>query len=158
MTSVSFGGDRASRLVLPALAPQEPPLPPPQFRPPEPFEPLAQSYSERPIWRVTHDHIAGTAEVYIGTAGRTRLDVGAEIIRSSDATAIASRRDPAHATMRGLNHVTLRWADRTIEARARGQTESSAEALHVTIQLDITIDGVPYHSRRWARSIPRHLL
>ncbi|HET9221582.1 MAG TPA: CocE/NonD family hydrolase [Roseiflexaceae bacterium] len=157
-TSVMFGGSHTSRLELPTLAPQEPPLPAPQFRPPEQFEPLAQSYSDRPIWRVTHDHIAGTAEVQIGTAGRTRLDDGTEIIRSSDATAIASQRDPAHATMRGLNQVMLRWADRTIEARARGQIESSAVALHVTIQLDITLDGVPYHSRRWARSIPRHLL
>jgi uncharacterized protein len=157
-TSVAFGGRHATRLVLPALAPQEPPLPPPQHRPPEPFEPLVHGYSERPVWRVTHDHIAGTAEVHIRTAGRTRLNDGSEIVRSSDATAIASRRDPAHATMRGLNQVTLAWADRTIDARARGQIESSAEALHVTIQLDITIDGVPYHSRRWARSIPRNLL
>jgi hypothetical protein len=156
--SAFFGGDRAARLALPALAAQEPPLPAPQLRPPEPFEPLTQGYSEQPAWRVTHDHIAGTAEVRIGTAGRSRLDGGVEVVRSSDATAIASQRDPARATMRGLNQVTLRWPDRTIDTRARGQIESTAEALHVTIQLDITMDGVPYHSRRWAKSIPRRLL
>jgi len=156
--SAYFGGAGAARLILPALAPQEPPLPAPQLRAPEPFEPLTQSYSEQPVWRVTHDHIAGTTEVRISTAGRTRLDDGTEIVRGSDATAIASQRDPARATMRGLNQVTLHWPDRTIDARARGQIESTADALHVTIQLEITIDGVPYHSRRWAKSIPRHLL
>jgi putative CocE/NonD family hydrolase len=156
--STYFGGAGAARLILPALARQEPPLPAPQLRPPEPFEPLVQGYSEQPIWRVTHDHIAGTAEVRIGTAGRTRLDDGTEVVRSSDATAIASQRDPARATMRGLNQVTLRWPDRTIDARARGQIESTSDALHVTIQLEITIDGLPYHSRRWAKSIARHLL
>jgi uncharacterized protein len=157
-TNVYFGGDRASRLDLPAIAPAEPPLPAPQLRPPERSEPLTQSYSEQPVWRVIHDHIAGTTAVQIGTAGRTRLEDGTEIIRSSDATATASQHDPAHATMRGLNQVTLRWPDRTIDACARGQIESSAEALHVTIQLDITMDGVPYHSRRWAKSIPRQML
>jgi predicted acyl esterase len=121
-------------------------------------EPLARSYSELPIWRVTHDHIAGTTEVHIRTGGRARLDDGTEIVRSSDASATASQRDPARATMRGLNQVTLRWLDRTIDTRARGQIESTADALHVTIQLDIRMNGVPYHSRRWARSIPRNLI
>jgi uncharacterized protein len=157
-TSIYFGGDTATRLILPGLAPQEPPLPAPQLRPPAPFEPLARSYSELPVWRVTHDYVAGTAEVHIRTGGRTRLDDGTEIIRSSDASAMASQRDPARATMRGLNQVTLRWLDRTIDARARGQIESTADALHVTIQLDITMNGVPYHSQRWVRSIPRNLL
>jgi uncharacterized protein len=157
-TSIHLGGNRASRLDLPAIAPADRPLPAPQLHLPAPSEPPAQSYSAQPVWRVIHDHIAGTTAVQIGTAGRTRLEDGTEIIRSSDATATASQRDPAHATMRGLNQVTLHWPDRTIDARARGQIESSAEALHVTIQLDISMDGVPYHSRRWARSIPRHML
>jgi hypothetical protein len=52
----------------------------------------------------------------------------------------------------------LRNRSRSSATRARGQIESTADALHVTIQLEITIDGVPYHSRRWAKSIPRHLL
>jgi hypothetical protein len=157
-TSLYFGGDRAARLILPALAPQAPALPTPQLRPPEPFQPLAQSYSDPAVWRVTHDHIAGTVEVAIGGAGRTRLDDGTVIDSYRDGVAIASQREPARASMRGVNRATLTWPDRTIDARARGQIESTADTLHVTIQLEITIDGVPYHNRRWARSIPRNLL
>ncbi len=157
-TSISCGGAHPARLSLPALAAQEPPLPAPQLRPPEPFEPLVQSYANPAVWRVTHDHIAGTAEVLMSTAGRTRLADGTTIDSYRDGVAIASQRDPARASMRGVNRITLTWPDRTIEASARGQIESTADTLHVTIQLAITIDGLPYHSRHWARSIPRRLL
>lgn len=78
--------------------------------------------------------------------------------RSSDATATVWEDDPAHATIRGINRVILHWPERTIDTTARAQVESAADTLHITIQLNITIDGQPYHTRRWAKSVPRHLL
>ena len=130
----------------------------PQLRPPAPLEPSIEVQEERPTWRVTRDHMAGTAEVFMRTAHRARVGDDVAFSRGSDMTAIASERDPAHATVRGLSWVTLHWPDRTIDTRARGQIESSAGAFHVTIQLDITMDGLPHFNKRWVRSIPRHQL
>jgi len=52
----------------------------------------------------------------------------------------------------------LHWPDREIETVARGQIQSSADAFHITVQLEITINGVAYHARSWTRSFPRVLL
>jgi putative CocE/NonD family hydrolase len=153
-----FGGSRPACVTLPILPAQEPPLPGPAFRPPAPYTPQTVGYSDTPIWSVTRDHIAGTAAVRVGTSGRTRVSGTVELARLADATATVSEADPAHATIRGLNQVVLHWPERTIETTARAQIESTATTLHVTIQLAITMDGQPYHSRQWTRSIPRHLV
>lgn len=154
---VHLGGAAPSCLVLPVAGPQEPALPAPEFQPPA-VESMVEGQSERPIWRVVRDHMAGTTAVQIRTAGYTRVNDEVAFERSGEATALVYEADPARATIRGLSRVVLHWPERTIDTRARGQIESTADALHVTIQLDISLDDVPYLSKRWTRSIPRHLL
>ena len=92
------------------------------------------------------------------TAGRTRIGHEVEFMRSGDVTVSVSERDPAHATVRGVSQMVLDWPQRKIDAVARGQIQSTVDTFHLTIQLDITMDGVPYYNKQWTRSIPRHLL
>jgi putative CocE/NonD family hydrolase len=153
-----YGGEQTAHLSLPVLPPQAERVEGPEFRPPAPQSPQTTSYSDKPIWSVTRDHIAGTASVRVGTSGRSRISDTVELARMADATATVSEADPAHATIRGVNRVTLHWPERTIESTARAQVESNAVTFQVTIQLAITMDGLPYHSRQWTRSIPRHLV
>jgi hypothetical protein len=152
------GGERASRLILPVVEPQEPQLPDPELRPPAPFEPMVESWSGKPTWRVTRDHVAITTEVVVGKGGGTRVGDEFAFDSSSEATATVSERDPARATIRGLSRVVLHWPERTVDARARGQIESTESSFHVTINLEITMDGLPHITRRWIRTSPRHLL
>jgi hypothetical protein len=100
----------------------------------------------------------GTAEVFVRTSGRARVGDATDFTRSAETTAVVSERDPARATVQGLSRVVLRWPERTIDTRARGQIESTENAFHVSIHLDITMDGLPHFSKRWVRTIPRHLL
>lgn len=155
---IYFGGRHDSRLVLPVVGPQEPSPPPPRLRPPAPYEPTAEVQSDRPAWKVTRDYIAGTVEVYIRTGGRTRVGDEIDFTSSRDANALVHERNPARASIRGENQVALRWPNRTITTRARGQIESTETDFHVTIQLDVTMDGFPHFNKRWVRTIPRHLL
>jgi putative CocE/NonD family hydrolase len=156
--TIYLGRETPSRLILPIVGPQEPALPPPKLRPPAPSEPTAEVQAERPIWRVSRDYMAGATEVFLRTAHRARVGEDVEFTRGSEMNAVASERDPARASVRGLSWVTLQLLDRTVDTRARGQIESTANTFHVTIQLDITMNGIPYLAKRWARSIPRHLL
>jgi putative CocE/NonD family hydrolase len=156
--TVYYGGQYPSRLLLPVVSPQEPALPEPQLQPPTPFEPLVQNNSEKATWRVTRDHINRTAEVQMRTGGRTRLNEGREIEQERDVTCLVSEQNPGQASVRGLSRTTLTWTDRVIETQARGQIESTANAFHVTIQLDITMDGLPHFNKRWVRTYPRQLL
>jgi putative CocE/NonD family hydrolase len=155
---IYLGGEQPSSITLPVLGLQEPTLPAPVLQPPAPYKAQVTSYANKPIFSVTRDHIARSAAVRVGTSARTRVSAQVEFERSADATATVSEDDPAHATIRGLNRVILHWPERTIETTARAQVESTAGTLNVTIQLNITLDGQPYHSRRWAKSVRRHLL
>jgi len=154
---IVLGGDRPSRLVLPALSPQAPKLPEPRLRPPVSIASPFSGAGDAPVWRITRDILQGTCEVMIRGSGMSRFE-DLKVTRDSEAVAIVSERDPARASVRGRQHVTLHWPDRDIEARARGQIESTKDAFHVTIHLDLTMDGAPHFSRRWVRSFPRHLL
>ncbi|MEX1019622.1 MAG: CocE/NonD family hydrolase [Litorilinea sp.] len=152
------GGENATSMVLPVLSAQEPALPTPKLNPPLPYTPHVSGLSEPQIFSTTHDHVAKTTSVRVGTSGRTRVNEHVTFNRSSDATATVWEDDPAHATIHGLSQTQLEWPGRTIDTVARAQIESNAETLNVTIQLTITMDGQPYHQKRWVRSIPRHLL
>jgi hypothetical protein len=156
--AVHLGGERTSRLVLPVVGPQEPLLPDPEFRSPAPYEPMVESWSGQPTWRVTRDHMAATTEVLLSKDGRTRVGDELAFETSSEATARVFEEDPARATIRGLSRVVLRWPERTVDARARGQIESTESTFHVTLNLEITMDGLPHATRRWVRSFPRELL
>jgi hypothetical protein len=100
----------------------------------------------------------GICEMILKRRGQTRVSDKISFDSSAESTCIVWEKEPARATTRGLSQVTLRWPERVIDTRARGQIESDAHNFHVTIQLDITLDGVPFHSRRWLKSIPRLLL
>ncbi|MBV7327953.1 CocE/NonD family hydrolase [Chloroflexi bacterium TSY] len=156
--TIHFGGNCPARLLLPTVGSQNPALPAPKLEPPAQTKSLVDSESDQPVWRVTRDHMAGTAEVFVRTSGRTRIDDRFEFVRTGEATTRVAEEDPAHATIRGLSQVILHWPERTIHTRARGQVESTETTLNVTIQLDITMDDVPYLNKRWVRSIPRNLL
>ena len=158
VATVRLGGEAAAQLIVPVVGAQEPALPPPRLLAPGPPERLGDTQAERPVWRVTRDHLNGTVEVFMRTASRTRTWEGIEFAGSQEKHAVASERDPARASMRGVSEITLHWPDRTIATRSRGQIESTADAFHVTVQLEITMDGLPYFSRRWIKSIPRRWL
>ena len=92
------------------------------------------------------------------TAGRSRIGDEIEFMRSGEVTTHVSERDPARATVRGVSQMILDWPQRSIEATARSQIQSTVDTFHLTIQLDITMDNTPYLNKRWVRSIPRHFL
>ena len=156
--AVLIGGGAPSALVLPTLAPQDPRLPAPALRPPSRFEELPATRIEPSSMRVTRDHATGAVEVRIGGEGVTHLGEGASSRSKSEATTRVADDDPAHASIRATSQVELRWPDRTVVSMAHGAIESDADSLHLTIELEVTLDGAPYHAQRWARTYPRRLL
>lgn len=156
--SVYLGGDRASQLILPVVGPQEPALPAPHFLPPAATPALVAGHGDRPTWRVTRDYMENKTEVHLKRQGFTRVSDTVSVTSSAESLTTVFERNPARASITGLSQVTLHWPGRDIHTQARGQIESDAQNFHVTIQLEITMDGVPFHTRRWLKSIPRRLL
>ena len=145
-------------LTLPAVPPRDQPLPVPDLRPANPLvEPPSFAF-EPASWRVTRDHSAGTVEVQLRANNATRLPDGTLYHAQSEATTSVDEARPAKASIVGVSTLLLEAPERTTVSRARGEIRSDETNFHVTVQLDVTIDGTPYHSRRWSRSYRRNLL
>jgi hypothetical protein len=155
---IYFGDGYESHVVLPVVGPQTASFPTPSFRPPPTIPSFVKGASERPVWRVTRDYMENKTEVNLRRKGFTRVSDVLSFESSAEATAVVFEKNPARASIRGLSQVVLHWPERIIDTRARRQIESDEQNFHVTIQLDITMDGVPFHQRRWLKSIPRQLL
>jgi hypothetical protein len=98
------------------------------------------------------------ATVETRTVNRVTLPDGILYVTENSLRATASARNPADATLVGASYTTVQWAERTTESRATGAIHSTADAFHVSIELQITVDGVPNFQRQWLKSVPRRLL
>lgn len=144
--------------MLPAVPPRPDPLPAPELRPARPLDEPPGFAFEPPSWRVTRDLTRGTVEVALRTNAGTRLSDGSLYHSQSEATTSVDEAEPANASIVGVSTLSLEGPARTTVSRARGEIRSDAGQFHVTVQLEVTIDGAPYHSRRWSRSYRRNHL
>jgi predicted acyl esterase len=156
--TISVGAGVPSRLTLPVVPPRAAPIPGPDLRSPQPFTEQSSFALELPSWRVTRDQTRGTTEVELRTNNGIRLADGTLYHSMSTATTTVSEDDPGRAGIVGVCTLALEGPDHTTTSRARGEIHSDAEAFHVTVALEVAIDGTPYHARRWSRSYPRRLL
>lgn len=147
-----------THLLLPVLPAVDPATAPPTFRQPPPFDPLVDEQESPPQWRVVRDQIARTVSVELGSALRTLVNDALWLEAESETVATVFEQEPAQATVKSEHRLVLHWPQRVINACARGQIESTANAFHVTIHLALTMDGMPHHEKRWVRTIERHLL
>ena len=140
------------------MPPRDQPLPAPDLRPAEPLAEPPSFAFEPASWRVTRDHSRGTVEVQLRTNNGTRLPDGTLYHAQSEATTTVDEARPSKASIVGVSTLALESPERTTVSRARGEIRSDDTNFHVTVQLDVTIDGTPFHSRRWSRSYRRNLL
>jgi predicted acyl esterase len=155
---IFVGGDAPTALSLPVVPPATAPLPAPILREPQAVREIPGFALDTPSWRVTRDHSRGVVEVELHTDNATRLADGTRYHSSSHATTRVREDDPANAGIVGISTLALEGSDRTVQAQSRGEIRSDADAFHVTVHLEVTVDGTTYHERRWARSYPRRLL
>jgi hypothetical protein len=66
--------------------------------------------------------------------------------------------DPSRAWGHGWHGCRSTHQGRTTAARADVVVAATADAFDVTIDLEVTVDGVSQATRRWVESIPRRLL
>ncbi|MCD6058539.1 MAG: peptidase [Thermomicrobiales bacterium] len=152
-----LGGERPSRLILPVVPEPAERLPVPDFAP-SPFRTEDEPVDEPRPWEVKRDLIRGRTELTIEGSATSQPDPGYVLESSTKATASVDERNPAHAWMRGHQVDRYRWPGQTIELVSRGQITSTATAFNVTLHVDITVDGLPHHERRWVASYPRRLV
>ncbi|MBI3454161.1 MAG: CocE/NonD family hydrolase [Candidatus Rokubacteria bacterium] len=158
VSRVTLGGAAPSRLVLPLAPAERPDVARPAFLPPPAARVLADDVSAGPAWEVREDVLRGTTTVHIEYGRRLRLPDGTEVEEQRTMDSTVSRADPAHASARGETRVRRAHRGLLTEATALGVLASSTQAFHLTVDLDVRVEGRPHVQRRWTASFPRLLL
>ncbi|MHB8506174.1 MAG: CocE/NonD family hydrolase [Acidimicrobiales bacterium] len=151
------GGNHPSSLVLPTVPP-EGSATPPQFRP----SPVALARHldriDPPVWEVVRDALSRRAKVHLVEGLTERIDDETTVRREYELTSHVDPEVPARASCRGRHLSRTRTLNGVTEAVSAVNVQGSATHFHVTIDLLVTVDGLPHHSRQWVRSFPRQLL
>lgn len=154
--TVWHGGTRASRLVLPTIPAAQRPAP--AFEP-SPVPMLRQSMRlTPPVWEVTRDALTRRARVHLVEDLRDRINATTTIERHYELWTEVDADDPAGAHARGLHRSTIHRLNTSTTATSAVAIQATASHLHVTIDLEVSIDGALHHHDAWVESIPRRLL
>jgi putative CocE/NonD family hydrolase len=160
--AVHHGPATPSRLILPVIPPAGGPgdAEVPAFKTTPPDAPAVggEGTADEPAWRITTDVLAGSVTVAVHDGGEDVLDDGRRLYAAETLTMTAFDADPARAILDA--DVVYRWRELAFETeiRARSTQTSDAEAFHLTVDLEVDIDGEPFFRRAWSESIPRRLV
>jgi putative CocE/NonD family hydrolase len=154
---VHRGAGTPSRLLLPVVPSRQPDdeaAPTPAVAPVSPYR---LGPDERP-WELAHDVLGDRTGLRTVTRDVRRPTPTAELTTEARLSMWASNRDPADVVATGEHRRRFVRAGGTITVDTGCTLRSTASAFHLTIDLDVKVDGRPHHQRRWVRSYPRVLL
>jgi hypothetical protein len=156
------GSAAPSRLVLPVVPAAGGPgdASVPAFKTSRPDQPVVggAGSADEPVWRITTDVLAGSVTVSVHDGSEDVLDDGRRLYAAETLTMIASDADPARASLDA--NVVYRWSEHAFgtEIRARSTQTSDAVAFHLTVDLQVDVDGEPFFRRQWRETIERRLV
>lgn len=151
------GRGRASSLTLPVV-PAAGSAEAPAFRP-APAAPVAHSEAaDAPVWRTVRDGLSRQSWVSYSFRRRERVNPATVVERAWEFSAHVDPGEPAAASARGVHTSTVVRPSGTVAATSAVSVRGAATRLHITIDLEVRVDSVPFHVRRWSESVPRRLL
>lgn len=155
--TVYRSGATPSRLVLPTV-PATGSATPPTFLP-SPREMARHSDRiEPPAWEVVHDVLRGRSQVRIHETHDDRINDTTAVRREYSLVADCDPRDPASASARGRHVSRIARPNSVIEGSSDVLIQATTTHFHVTIDLELHVNGTLHHSKRWVESVPRVLL
>ncbi len=159
MNHLHRGPDTPSRLIIPVVPEDAPPLEPPRFKtsPPE-LVSLGSAASEAPQWHIIEDVINQAVTVKAYGADAAELPNGVFLATSELLELTAYHHDPAHARLYNECVYHLKEHGYETHIRTSGTFRSTATDFHVNLQLQVTLNGNPFFHKSWLGSIPRRLV
>ena len=110
------------------------------------------------VWRIEHDVLDRETRAVAQSSGTTEAE--GERPRFHElygGTVAVSTRDPAVARADSRASLTIEWPEATVTSEVHQVVRSDATTYHLTIELDVSENGMPRWSRQWERRIPRRL-
>jgi len=156
---IHSGSSRPSSITLPVVPIGESPHPRPALLPPPARRSQFQHTVERPVTLTTHDAGMRTMTARRELKETVRHPDGMTVVTSSHRTEMSvSATAPADAKATAWDQKALRRPCLEVECTATAELESNLSEFHLSLDLDVTLNGSTYWHNRWVRAIPRRLL
>lgn len=151
------GESRPSRLVVPTV-PARGSAQPPTFLPSPVTMVRHSDRTEPPTWEVVHDVLTDRSRVRLYETTDLRLSPLTVVRREYEMTTEVDRADPASTSARGRHVSTITRSDNITRGSSDVSVQATATHFHVSIDLELRVNGNQRHTRSWTASIPRVLL
>ena len=109
-------------------------------------------------WEIMQDVMRDRTGLRLHLVDETRASADMTVKLESRLEVWTSNRNPADTTAIGQHFRTITRTDGVIEVDTSANVRSTVDAIHVSIDLDIRVNGLPHHQRRWVESFKRELL
>ncbi len=146
-----------SRLILPVVPPVGS-APSPSFRASSASQRASIARVEVPQWRTFHDVLGQRVGLELQLSNHQSLGARLESENWSHTRSHVSLRDPADVAINSVHRLRRSMPDMTVEAQARMHMRGTVGGFHLTIDLEVTLDGMRHFNRRWVKDVPRLLL
>jgi uncharacterized protein len=146
-----------SHVVLP-VAPASGSADPPELAPASRRMAAFSSSPRPPTWEIAVDSFTGSTTVRAEFSTESRIDEQTAVMEEFLMIASVDPRKPAAASAHGRHHTRLVRPNNVTEALSMVAIHGSTNHFHVTISLEVTVNGARYFTRRWTESVPRQLL
>jgi hypothetical protein len=114
--------------------------------------------ADPPVWEVVHDALTRWATVRFVERSSTRIDASTVVSREYRLVTEVDADNPGAASARGRHTSSIRRPGGVTEATSEVSMQATPTHFHVLLGLQVTVNGLPHHSREWAKSVPRRLL
>jgi uncharacterized protein len=156
---IHSGPSHPSSIMLPVVPPSAARFPPPVLLPPEPRRSRFHYELERPAVSSAYDRQSRTATARQHLKETVRCPDGATVVSSEHRTTMTvSASDPSAAKASGWDRKTVSRPGLEVECIASAEIQSTAREFHLTLDLNVVLNGSPHWQRRWKRAIRRRLL
>jgi predicted acyl esterase len=156
-STVYRGGERASDLVLPVV-PARGSARPPRFRPSLLRQARHSDGVSPPTWEVTLDVLTGRSRVRIEDVREERINETTVVRRENALVAEVDAANPAGASAHGRHVSRIARPTQVTEGRSDVFVQASPTHFHVTIDLELEVNGSRHFAKHWVESIERELL
>ena len=154
---VHRGSAHPSRLVLPVV-PTKAEANEVTFNPSEADVQPYRLSPDEPPWEIVHDILGNRTGLKMHTRGTEFTNETTEVTNERRLELWASTRNPADVSAIGQHARRIARNDGVTTVDSIYTIRSTKTAFHATIDLNITVNGLLHHQKRWVQTFPRVLL
>ena len=109
-------------------------------------------------WEITHDMLRDRTGLKLRLVNENPVNKDMMVKMENTLEVWTNNREPEKTSAIGKHLRTITRIDGVINVDTCSNVRSTKDSIHVTIDLDVRINGLPHHQRKWVQSFKRELL